>query len=266
MSKLQDLLKCAMCNQTFTGKPILLDCCNVTICEHHIQDNLTTNRKRRLFTCSLCEATHHMTNNKKFAPNKTIENLLEIEIVEEFDFGEIFSQTYDEINNLESSSQKINYLIKDPKNYIFKKISKLKRDVDLRREELKVKIDEISNEMIEKLNSFQQECYYNIDKIKIEEKTKDLVKEIESDLDVWTKDNKRVLLISNDIKRKEIHTKAIELDTKLFNRLKELKEELMMNQNWVYKENKMVKEVFEKELIQFEGLGFNKLNILLEYN
>ena len=169
------------------------------------------------------------------------------------DLGDIFSQTNEEIKKLESSSQELNDLIKDPKNYIFETISKLKRDVDLRKEKLKAKIDEISNKMIEKLNRYQQECYDNIGKIKLEEKTKDLIKEIESDLDVWTKDDKRILLASNDSKRKEMHSKAIKFDTKLFNCLKELKKELMMNQIWYHIENEMVKEEFEKELIQFDG-------------
>ena len=131
MNKLQDLLKCAMCNQTFTSAPILLDCCNVTVCEHHIEENLTTNRKRKLFTCSLCEASHHMTNNKKFAPNKTIEKLLEIEIAKVVDLGDIYNKANNEIENLEVSYQEINGLIKDPKNLIFETVSKLKRNVDL---------------------------------------------------------------------------------------------------------------------------------------
>ena len=62
-----------------------------------------------------------------------------------------------------------------------------------------------------------------------------------------------MLVVSNDSKRQEIRSKAIELDTKLFSLLKELKEELMMNQNWVYRQNEKVAKEFEKELIQFDG-------------
>ena len=38
----------------------------------------------------------------------------------------------------------------------------------------------MNNEMIKKLDNHQQGCFENIDKIKLEEKTKDLFKEIES--------------------------------------------------------------------------------------
>ena len=86
-------------------------------------------------------------------------------------------------------------------------------------------------------------------KIKLEEKTNEIIKEIPNQLNEWNEFNKRMLVVSNDSKRKEIRSQAIDLDTKIFNRLKELKEELMMNRNWIYRENKKV----EKELIQFDG-------------
>ena len=114
--------------------------------------------------------------------------------------------------------------------------------------------------MIKKLDNHQQGRFENIDKIKLEEKTKDLFKEIESSLDEWTKEDERILVVSNDSKRKEICSKAIELDTKLFNRLNEFKEELMMNKCWIYKKNEKVTKEFEKELILFEGY-LNILNI-----
>ena len=80
MSRLHDILKCAMCKETFTGVPIVLNCCNVTVCESHINDEVKTNKKRKLFTCTLCDTPHEM-NNKKFAPNTTVEQLLEMEVI-----------------------------------------------------------------------------------------------------------------------------------------------------------------------------------------
>ena len=124
----------------------------------------------------------------------------------------------------------------------------------MRREKLKEKIDEISNEMIKKLDNYQKECYENIDKIKLEEKTKDLFKEIESSLDEWTKEDERILMVSSDSKRKEILSKTIDFDIRLFNRLNELKEELMMNREWIYLKNEIFNfNQYKKELIQFDG-------------
>ncbi len=91
-------------------------------------------------------------------------------------FSTQFLKTENKIKYLQVSFLEISYLIKDPKNYIFDTISNIKKDVDLRRVELIEKIDEISDEMLNKLNKYQQECYDNIEKIKLEEKTKDMVR------------------------------------------------------------------------------------------
>ena len=239
MSNLNKLLKCAMCKQTFTSSPITLVCCNSTICEHHLHDQLKSYQGQKTFQCNLCQKSHKIFNTDRLG--------------KEINIGNIFDQVNEEIEELIVSYQQINYLIKDPRNHIFQTISKLKRDVDLRREKLKEKIDDISNKMINKLENYQQECYDNIDKIKIEEKTKDLIKEIESSLNEWTNDNKRMLVVSNDSKRKEIHSKALQLDMNSFKRLNELEEELMMYKVCVYLENEMVERELEKELIQFDG-------------
>ena len=125
MSKLQDILKCAMCKETFTGVPVILNCCYQTVCESHIvNDEAANNKKRKNFTCTLCD-TSHETNNKRFVPNKTVEQLLEMEVIKEVEIGKeknlgtVYDLTIKEIENLELSSQKINDLIKDPKNFIY---------------------------------------------------------------------------------------------------------------------------------------------------
>lgn len=102
----EDLLKCPICNQTFKGSPIVLSCCESTVCQHHVEENddatprMTTRRsKRKLFTCVLCEKAHDTENVKKFATNKTIEKLLtkdvleDIQMVLEINKGETFDKT-----------------------------------------------------------------------------------------------------------------------------------------------------------------------------
>jgi len=198
-------------------------------------------------------------NNKKFAPNKTVEQLLEMEVIKEVEIGKeknlgaVYDLTNKEIENLEKSSQKINNLIKDPKNFIYERISSLKNSVDLRKESLKARIDKISNEMIQKLESYQHECYENIEKLNLEKNLRDDLNVVEKHLDEWNRDNKRLLMVSDDAKRNEILSKASELDKKIFARLNKLENELLMEKVWSHKTNDKVTEDFEKELIQFEG-------------
>jgi hypothetical protein len=222
MSKLQDILKCAMCKEIFTSAPVILSCCYQTVCESHIVNNeAANNKKRKLFTCTLCDKSHE-TNNKIFAPNKTVEQLLEMQIIKEVEIGKeknlgaVYDETIKEIENLEMSLQKINDLIKDPENFIYERISLLENCVDLRKESLKARIDLISNEMIQKLKNFQRECYENIEKLNLEKKSRGDLNEIEKQLDDWNRDNKRLLMVSDDAKRNEILLKASELDKKYF--------------------------------------------------
>ena len=139
MNQIQDILKCAMCKDTFTSAPITLICCKSTICKHHLQEQLKKNEGQKTFKCIICEVSHTIKdNNKIYIANKIVEEILgtkilqEIETIKRANFGDIFSLTNTEIKKLESSFHKINDLINDPKNYIYGIISKLKGDIDLR--------------------------------------------------------------------------------------------------------------------------------------
>jgi hypothetical protein len=258
MSKLHDILKCAMCKETFTGAPVILSCCYQTVCESHVNDEVKTNKKRKLFKCDICQTSHEM-NNKKFAPNKTVEQLLEMEVIKEIEIGKKknLGNVYDlaniEIENLEMSLQKINDLIRDPKNFIYEHISFLKNCVDERKENLKARIDVICGEMIQKLENYQQECYENIKKLNLDKNSSDDLNQIEKHLEAWTRDNKLLLLVSDDEQRSEILSKASEFDKKIFLRLNMLENELLMEKFWSHEENDKVTEEFENELIQYEG-------------
>jgi len=251
MNEIQDLLKCALCMDIFTGTPIILPCCNKTVCEHHMEKQENT-ANSKLFTCVLCETTHDMDKCKKFASNETVEKLLKIQIDKFANLGDIYVRTINQVKSLEDNFRQVNDLIKDPKNFIFEKISALKRDVDLRKEKLKEKIDDICAEMIAKLDNYQQECYENIPSLKLEDTSNEVFLEAQKYLDEVTKDNKKLLIVSNDSKRKEIQTKAKQLDIDLFVRCENLKEELMMNKAWFYTESKTVVDDLQKELIQFD--------------
>ena len=112
MSQIRDLLKCAICKEIFTGTPIILPCCYKTVCEHHIekQDESATSKKRKLFTCILCETSHDMDNCKKFASNETIENLLNIEIDKFANLGDIYVHTNNQVKLLKDNFGKVNNL------------------------------------------------------------------------------------------------------------------------------------------------------------
>ncbi len=198
-------------------------------------------------------ATHHTAKCKKFATNETIEKLLKIEIGDKFaNLGDVYLQTTNQLNSLEDNFCKVNDLIKDPKNFIYEKISDLKREIDLRKEKLKAEIDKTCAEMIAKLDEYQQECYENIPSLKLVDASSDALLQAQKYPDEVTKDNNQLLLVSNDSKRKEIQIEAKQLDRNLFVRCENLKEDLMMNKVWAYKERKTSVNDFQRELKQFD--------------
>jgi ABC-type Zn uptake system ZnuABC Zn-binding protein ZnuA len=107
--------------------------------------------------------------NKRFVINKLAESMLKIEL-DKISLGDAFIKVSKEIENLESSFNKFNWHIQDPRNFIYEHVSNIKRDVDLRKEKLKEKIDQICAEMIQKMDKYQQECYKNIESLKLKEK------------------------------------------------------------------------------------------------
>ena len=144
-------------------------------------------------------------------------------------------------------------MVQDPKNFIFEQVSELRRQVDIRREKIKDKIDNICEKMIQKLDDFQKDCYDNIQDITLQESNRDLINEVQSKLDEWNANNKHLLLLSKDAKRKEIELKSIELVIKLHERINELESKLLMDQTWIYFENNKFIEELDKQLIKFEG-------------
>jgi hypothetical protein len=46
-------------------------------------------------------------------------------------------------------------LLKDPENFIYEEINELKRKVDLDREKSKKEIDELANDLIQQLESYE---------------------------------------------------------------------------------------------------------------
>ena len=59
---------------------------------------------------------------------------------------------------IEKTHQKINEIQKDPEIYVYDYFEEIKRQVDMRRENLKLEIDDFSDELIQQINKIQSEC------------------------------------------------------------------------------------------------------------
>lgn len=145
-------LNCTIClNKLKT--PVLLPCGH-SICKHH-QEN------ERQVTCKQCNETHKVPP-KGFTQNKSLEYLIERDI-ESMAKGEeyisamkmfsSFNEIYDELKRIKS----------DPKLAIHDEISAMKAKVDLRREELKLRIDQEAIGIIGELDECETICLDEIE-------------------------------------------------------------------------------------------------------
>ena len=120
-------------------------------------------------------------------------------------------------------------------------MANLKNNVEIKREELKLEIDKKSDEMIKKLEKFQEECLQNIELSKIQEKIKKIEDEIaknQEELDAWSKELN--LLFNDETKWEHIKKKADLLNWQLAENLKELNMNLLKDESWKFDNNSKI--------------------------
>ena len=112
--------------------------------------------KKNKFECELCEEKHYIPR-KGFAINRRIQNGLSIEF-NTLKLNPVFEKCRKEIYDAKNNIEKIENLEKDPEYFIFEYFEELKRQVDLRREILKLKLDECSDEIIQSIECTKKNC------------------------------------------------------------------------------------------------------------
>jgi len=234
MNDLQELLTCEWCKDTLRGTPLILSCCNATVCDRHVNIEInngaqSNSKKRKLFTCELCETSHQMEMTKRFAPNKTVAKLLEMQIGK-LKFGEGHELALSGCQFLREKIDKSIEFLRSTDTYISDYVAKLKREVELRRDELKRELDKICDDMCHKLNAFEGECKQNLitnhkvqDSLKrLEESNEETLKK----LDEWRKELN--MLVIDELKWTSIQAKTFFLESQLNGRLDEIKDDLRM--------------------------------------
>ena len=140
-------LTCNYCHEIFQN-PILLTCCNESICKAHIEELISSSTSSE-FTCPLCNGENQL--NSKFNFNKFMQKMLENELHKfkiDSKYKNVFNSLKNEIENLET-------ILNNSDSIIVDKMSELKRQVDLDREQLKIEIDELADGLIQQLQVYE---------------------------------------------------------------------------------------------------------------
>ena len=139
------LFNCNYCTHLLE-KPVALPC-GITICECHLD-------KAFLNDCKFCGKCHHQID---YQVNEKLNRMLELK-VNEIKLSPSFNECKRVIEHAKLSAVEITSVAKDPDNYIYEYFEKIKHKVDLNREELKLKIDNYSDEVIAGVNGYQADC------------------------------------------------------------------------------------------------------------
>ena len=156
--KLRNFLVCKYenCNKYFQN-PVMLSC-GKSICKIHIDDLLSNdNLENKNFNCKMCKGQHLVEKEAFIVNNDLIELIEEGEHLydEQLDIQDLYNYFEQIYNNLQK-------IVKDPGNYLHDYISDLKHEVDLQREVLKSKIDQIALDIISKIDELNEECKSDI--------------------------------------------------------------------------------------------------------
>ena len=225
-----DLIKCPQCKEIFK-LPVILPCGH-SICKHHVDDvinDISNDIENKNIECQICQRFHKISESDEFAPNKTIESLLEKNMAK-IDLGEEYKSAREKCKIFGDLLETLNKIKNDPELRINTVISELKNKVDLRREKMKQEIDEEALKIIDKLNEYQKECKMKM-KIdsdsKLDEKLEDWknsLKQWHIGLNTFDNTNRKSILDESTSKLKDLHSELLTFEGSLFlNRLNQFK-------------------------------------------
>ena len=152
VEKIKNFFDCDLCHKVLVD-PISTPCGN-NVCKGHL-DNLLKNvsKEKSFFRCEICQEEHFIPKSG-FKANKRLQNGLEIQF-NTLKLTPIFDQCKEAIKKGHEKVAKIEMLERNSECYIYEYFEDIKREVDTRREGLKMKIDKYSDEVIQSIECTQ---------------------------------------------------------------------------------------------------------------
>ena len=147
IDKIKHLFDCDLCHELLVD-PITLVCGN-NACKKHIDMPKETTS----FKCGICH-DEHLIPKRGFALNKRMQDGLEIQL-NALKLVPAYDECKVEIQKANENVDKIESLRKNSEIYIYEYFEDIKRQVDIRRENLKNQIDKYSDEVIQLIEKSQ---------------------------------------------------------------------------------------------------------------
>ena len=122
--------------------------------------------------CGKCASEFTIPEGDGFLRNESLAEIISAEL-DQLDFGRVHDEAKRSCEELDHYLREIECSLTDPLNYIHESISDLKNKVQLKGEELKLEIDEKMEKLLNRLDTYENECKTNqVDTTRIEKEMK----------------------------------------------------------------------------------------------
>ena len=179
MDKIRSAIKCAICREILKS-PVILPCTDI-VCKKHVSI-----QTKDVIRCEKCGVEHVIPANG-FLSVPSIEEIIKSNIVQ-LDFGSLHKGASKSCESFEDALKEFRLLLNDPCFYTSGKIDPLKNTVQLKGEELKLRIDEEMKKLIGRLEEYENRLkeYLSSNEFKEEsDKLESEMKNAQSNLDSW---------------------------------------------------------------------------------
>jgi hypothetical protein len=163
MSLTKENLKCKICKQFYVD-PIILPCCNCTICKAHMSTFIIESRPT-FIKCSFCTQEFEIPKTG-FRSNQYAHELIAMNT-------HLNDLTKDIQLELDISLIELNYLhdelekkMPEVENFIPSYLAEIRVRIELQRKNLKLKIDHMADKCVRKSREYEAKCMQKLDELK----------------------------------------------------------------------------------------------------
>jgi hypothetical protein len=153
MNNISKAINCVNCNEVLVS-PIFLPC-GCSICEKHTIDVYGPIR------CCSCQIDHPLPPSGNFPPNKALSSILVTQIGTK-NFGQKHANAKQSCSRLDELLASIEVILNDPYNFTYEAIRSLMNVVQLKGEEMKLEIDKQIDQILGKLEEYNENCKMNL--------------------------------------------------------------------------------------------------------
>jgi hypothetical protein len=152
--------------------------CSDSVCKKHVKQGA------KEFHTLQCDTIHPIPD-AGFPQNKGLAILIDANI-QKAKYTSDYTNAFSSFKNLDKAVQDLKLLQRDPYYLINKKISELKNETDIIRDQFKLDIDQQADAIIKELDIYEEECKRNLDMKETTKKLEELtanIDAIESDME-----------------------------------------------------------------------------------